>query len=584
MSIASRVLVEVERAALELFGIKPEGLKLGFPPDAEMGDFSIGCFPMAQAFRRSPNDIANLLAEEISLDDTIQEVTAVGPYLNFRIAPVALFGDVCRKVIAMGDAFGNSQAGKGQKVMVEYLSPNTNKPLHLGHLRNGAIGMAVSALLEATGQEVVKANLVNDRGVHICKSMLAWSKWADGATPESTGSKGDHFVGEWYVRYSKEAKADVRLEEEVQTMLQQWEAGDLEIVELWRTMNDWVYAGFGETYEWFGLEFDTFYYESNTYKLGKDIIEAGLESGVIFRNDEGACVLTLPEEFGRDQHGALKQSTLLRADGTSVYMTQDLGTAKIKFDEYGLTHSIYVVGNEQNHHFRSLFAILEMLGYEWAKDCFHLSYGMVYLPEGKMKSREGKVIDADDLMQRMERLAGVEIRARDKVSLPAEEVGLRARVIGLGAIKFHLLQVDPGSDIHFDPEKSISFEGRTGPYCQYAYARICGIVRNALDSGITSDAGVDFSSLGNPEERVLIRQLIQFPDEVASAARDLNPVRIANFVYGLARAFNQFYHKHSVLDAGDEGTTKARLALVSSVATVIKNGLALLGIGVLQEM
>jgi arginyl-tRNA synthetase len=468
--IKNDILNQTEEAVKKVFGEKPEILHLGFPPEVNLGDFSVECFPFAKQFKKSPTEIAKLLVDEIPSGTIIQKAEAVGPYLNFKVLNAVLFGDVCAEITAKGDAFGNSSIGHEQRVMVEYLSPNTNKPLHLGHIRNGALGMSVSNLLEATGHTVIKANLVNDRGVHICKSMLAWQKWANGATPKSEGVKGDHFVGQWYVRYAQEAEKKVHLEEEIQEMLQKWEFGDSETIELWKTMNSWVYDGFAETYQKLGLEFDTFYYESDTYKLGRDIIEEGLAKKVFYQDDRGAIIFDLPEaEFGRDKQGQLKKVTVLRADGTSVYMTQDIGTALLKVTEHKLDRSIYVVGSEQNHHFQCLFKILESLGYPWAKGCYHLSYGMVYLPEGKMKSREGKIVDADDLIEEMQELATEEIRKRDpENNLSEKEIKNRAAKIGVGAIKFYLLRVRPSQDIHFDPEESISFEGFTGPYCQYA--------------------------------------------------------------------------------------------------------------------
>lgn len=584
-SIKNDILNQTEEAVKKVFGEKPEKLHLGFPPEVKLGDFSVECFPFAKQFKKSPTEIAKFLTGEILSGPIIQKAESVGPYLNFKVLNTVLFGEVCSEIIAQEDAFGNSSIGHGQRVMVEYLSPNTNKPLHLGHIRNGALGMSVSNLLEATGHTVVKANLVNDRGVHICKSMLAWQKWANGATPKSEGIKGDHFVGQWYVRYAQESEKNPNLEEEVPEMLRKWEAMDPKIIELWNMMNDWVYDGFAETYQKLGLDFDVFYYESDTYKLGKDIIAEGLEKKVFYRDDIGSLVFDLPEaEFGRDKDGNLKKVTVLRPDGTSVYMTQDLGTALLKVTEHKLDRSIYVVGSEQNYHFQCLFKILESLGYPWAKGCYHLSYGMVYLPEGKMKSREGKIVDADDLIEEMQELASEEIRKRDSENkISDHEIKNRAAKIGVGAIKFYLLRVRPSQDIHFDPEESISFDGFTGPYCQYAYARAAGILRNAKNAKIEIK-DINFSLLGHKEELLLIQKLIQFPDEVKSAAIEFNPSRIVNHVYEIAKVFNQFYNCHSVLSAENEELIKARLALVKATAIVLKNGLSLLGIEALEEM
>jgi arginyl-tRNA synthetase len=496
-----------------------------------------------------------------------------------------LFGDVCNHIITEADRYGNSAVGQAKRAMVEYLSPNTNKPLHLGHLRNGALGMAIANMLEATGHWVVKANLINDRGVHICKSMLAWQRWGQGATPESEGIKGDHFVGNYYVRYAREVEEDPALENQVQQLLQKWEAGDPDVVKLWKKMNGWVYEGFAETYRQFGLEFDTYYYESDTYKLGKDIIQEGLQKKVFVTDDRNNTVFYLPQAaFGRDKNGELKKITVLRPDDTSLYITQDIGTAILKINDHHLDYSIYVVGSEQEYHFKCLFMMLDALGYAWAKDCTHLSYGMVYLPEGKMKSREGKIVDADDLISEMKKLAVDEIRQRDpEKRLSEEEVIRRADKIGVGAIKFYLLRVRPIQSINFDPAESISFDGFTGPYCQYAYARIFGILEKS-GNPVFDINNCDFSVLGNTEELQLLQKLIQFPDEVQSAVSEFNPSKIAVHVFNTAKAFNQFYNKHPVLHAENDRLVNARLALIKATAVVLKKGLNLLGIEVLENM
>ena len=584
-SIKTEILTAIEAACQNRFGQKPEALKLGYPPQIEMGDFTVECFPLAKQFRQNPAQIAQAIEAEIEPSESIQLVKAVGPYLNLKIYNHALFGGVCDEIVRSCQGGRNTNTGQGQRVMVEYLSPNTNKPLHLGHIRNGVLGMAVSKLLEATGHTVIKANLVNDRGVHICKSMLAWLKWGNGETPETTGTKGDHFVGDWYVRYAQEEEKHPDLEQETQAMLLKWESGDSETLKLWEMMNGWVYDGFAKTYQKLGLKFDAFYYESHTYNLGKDLIQNGLETGAFIEAEEGAVIATLPvDEFGTQKDGSQKVETLLRSDGTSVYITQDLGTAKMKFDEHQLDRSIYVVGSEQNHHFQCLFKLLDMLGFEWAPGCYHLSYGMVNLPEGRMKSREGTVIDADDLIEEMFQLAADEIRGRDSESkLSDEEVQKRAFAIGMAAIKFYLLRVRPELTINFDPKESISFDGFTGPYCQYAYARCASILRRAQTEDLVS-AEPDFSLLGNEEELQLIRGLIQFPEVVEEAARDLSPARICNHLFTVAQTVNQFYHKHPVLAAESPPLIKARLALINASAAVIKKALALLGIETLEEM
>jgi len=579
------ILEKIGEATQRAWGQRSDALEIGFPPNVDFGHVAVGCFPLAGALRRSPAEIAAGIVDHLDSDSLILKARSAGPYINLTLSAELLFGTVCHEISAADQHYGESLRGAGKRVMVEYLSPNTNKPLHLGHLRNGALGMAVSRILEATGHEVVKANLINDRGVHICKSMLAWKRWGNGRTPDSTGTKGDHFVGQWYVRFAAEAELDDQLEKEVQKMLQRWEAGDPETVRLWQTMNRWVYDGFTETYRNFDLDFDVFYYESDTYKLGKDIIQQGLDRNVFYKDENGNTVFPLPVDvFGEEKGGAPKKVTVLRSDDTSLYITQDIATSILKVEQHQLDFSVYVVGSEQEHHFKCLFQILQSLGYSWAKDCYHLSYGMVYLPEGKMKSREGKIVDADDLITEMQRLARHEIRSRDsKNGLAQQEVNQRARSIGNGAIKYYLLRVRPTQSINFDPGESISFDGFTGPYCQYAYARIFGILTKAADRGINSEPA-DLSLLGQPEEVLLLQKLIIFPDEVDAAARELNPSRIAAHIFNTAKAFNQFYNKHRVLDADSPRLVGARLELIRATSVVLKKGLSLLSIDVLENM
>lgn len=579
------ILNKINRATEKALGQVPEHLELGFPPNTELGHFAFGCFPLAKQFRKSPAEIAKKISEKITPDDVIQEVNVSGPYLNISIFPDVLFGKFCSEIISENNKYGESSVGQGTRGMVEFLSPNTNKPLHLGHLRNGALGMSISKILEATGHWVIKANLINDRGVHICKSMLAWKRWGDGSTPESEGLKGDHFVGIWYVRFAQEADKNQTIEDDVQIILQQWEAGDPETVKLWETMNNWVYDGFVETYKNFGLEFDVFYYESDTYKMGKDVVQKGLEKNVFSKDDHDNTVFHLPvAEFGQEKGGEAKKVTLLRPDDTSLYITQDIGASILKIEEHKLYFSIYVVGSEQEYHFKCLFQILSSLGYEWAKDCHHLSYGMVYLPEGKMKSREGKIVDADVLIAEMKKLAADEIRQRDPEGLLSDdEINHRAKKIGIGAIKFYLLRVRPTQSINFDPAESISFDGFTGPYCQYAYARIFGILAKAQDSA-SNLQNCDFSLLGNAEELLLLQQLIQFPEEINNAVQGFNPSKIAVHIFNTAKVFNQFYNKHHVLRAENEKLVTARIALIKATAIVLKKGLNLLGIEVLENM
>ncbi|MCU0539762.1 MAG: arginine--tRNA ligase [Desulfobacterales bacterium] len=583
--IKQHLLAAIDAACRAAYDHAPEGLAIDFPPDLQLGHFAAGCFPLSKTLRRSPADIARTLAAAIGPDDLIAGAAAAGPYINFTLRPGRLFGEAIAAILSAGGSYGDSAAGAERRVMVEYLSPNTNKPLHLGHLRNAALGIAVSRMLAAAGHPVVKSILINDRGVHICKSMLAWERFAGGATPHSEGLKGDHFVGRWYVRYAIESEKDPSLEQGTQAMLRRWEEGDPATIDLWKRMNRWVYDGFAETYRRFGMDFDVFYYESDTYRLGKDVIAGGLAQGVFGTDERGNTVFHLPEKpFGREKDGALKKVTVLRPDGTSLYITQDIGTAILKVTEHDLHSSVYVVGSEQEHHFKCLFAILAALGYAWAPNCHHLSYGMVYLPEGKMKSREGKVVDADDLIAGMQELAEEEIRRRDpEKRLSAEEIRHRAEVIGVGAIKYYLLRVRPTQSINFDPAESISFDGFTGPYCQYAYARIFGILEKAGGRGLSA-GGADFGLLGNPEELLLLKMLIQFPAEVASGVAEYNPSRVAVHVFNTAKAFNQFYNKHAVIQAESPALAAARLALIRATAAVLKRGLELLGIGVLENM
>jgi arginyl-tRNA synthetase len=583
--LKTHVLDRISEACRTAFGQAAEGMEIGFPPDLQLGHLAVGCFPLSKQLRKSPAEIAKTIAAAIPIDEVIVSAAAAGPYINFRLANRVFFGGVIDVILAAGGRYGDAPVGRDRRVMVEYLSPNTNKPLHLGHLRNAALGISVSRMLEATGHRLVKSILINDRGVHICKSMIAWERFGNGATPASEGVKGDHFVGKWYVRYAIESEKDSTLENSIQDMLKRWEEGDPQTVDLWKRMNQWVYDGFAETYRSFGMDFDVFYYESDTYKLGKDVIAEGMEKGVFTRDERGNTVYPLPEkQFGLEKNGASKKVTVLRPDGTSLYITQDIGTAILKVTQHHLDSSVYVVGSEQEHHFKCLFSMLAALGYAWASNCYHLSYGMVYLPEGKMKSREGKVVDADDLIAGMVELAEEEIRRRDpERKLSDAEVRQRAAVIGTGAIKYYLLRVRPTQSINFDPAESISFDGFTGPYCQYAYARIFGILEKAGQRGMEGGPA-DLALLGNIEELLLLKMLIQFPEEVASGVAEYNPSRVAVHVFNTAKAFNQFYNKHTVLQAGSNELTSARLALIRATAAVLKRGLNLLGIDVLENM
>lgn len=569
MKIYKIVLDELKRLMPE--GMTSEKLVLDFPPNIELGDFSVNCFLHAKDTGKKPIDIAADLAEAFKKSDMFKKTDVAGPYVNISVKSDILFGNL--------EILDDVEASKS-KVMVEYLQPNTNKPLHLGHARNGCLGMSLSNILKANGNDVINANLINDRGVHICKSMLAWMRWGNGETPEISGMKGDHLVGKYYVIYNQKVKDEPELEKEVQKMLIKWEQRDPEIWDVWKKMNGWVIKGFDETNENFGFIFDKVYYESETYKLGKEIVLDGLKRGIFEKDEYGNIVYNLPpEKFGTEKDGSKKRVTMLRSDGTSLYITQDLGTAKLKYDEYKLDRSIHVVGNEQNYHFQVLFNVLEALGFEWAKNWYHLSYGMVTLPSGKMKSREGTVVDADDLLKEIEELAKAEIKKRTN-DISDTELSQRANKVGLGAIKFFLLKTAPKNNICFNPEESISFDGMTGPYCQYAYARATQI----LDKVGKVGAETDFSQLGNVEERLIAQKLNNLDMQIKKAGEDLNPSRVAVAIYELAVSFNQFYQKHSVRNTESEDLKISRARLVELVRNGLKEGLNLLGIEAIDKM
>ncbi|RMH72218.1 MAG: arginine--tRNA ligase [Gemmatimonadetes bacterium] len=584
-------------------------IKLDRPPNPKLGDFAVGCFPLAKVLRQSPVNIAQKLAAHATKTNLIEHIQATGPYLNITLNKEEFSRILCHHILNESETFGNSSLGSGQMVMVEYSAPNTNKPLHLGHVRNQLLGMAVARLLEAVGYRVIKANLVNDRGVHICKSMLAYQRFGNGETPKSTGIKGDHFVGHYYVRYEQAQKAEFEqwlVQQHVEwdtlephqkeqyeaqflkesqwyaaalDLLRRWEEGDAEVIALWQKMNQWVYEGFNQTYQKMGCEFDTWYYESDLYKSGKELILKGLSEGIFFKKEDGSIWVDLTDQN-------LDEKILLRSDGTSVYITQDIGTAVQKFKDYPLTKSIYVVGSEQNYHFQVLFAILKKLGYTWADECYHLSYGMVYLPEGKMKSREGKVVDADDLMAGMIDLAKISLKEREEERpIQAEELETISEIVGLGAIKYHILSFQPAKDIHFDPNKSISFQGDTGPYLQYAYARIRSIFRKSeQDNYVSLTPEADYSGIHHPKEIELVRKLFDFPEEVRIAAETYNPSRITTYLFELAKAYSQFYHACPVLNAENDALTQVRMVLCKATAVTLKRGLKLLGIDAPERM
>jgi arginyl-tRNA synthetase len=553
------------------------------------GQVTIVTFPFTKVSRKSPeqtgNDIGEFLKNELA---QVSGFNVIKGFLNLSISDAYWLGQFYNQVLPADYTVAQPN---GKKVMVEYSSPNTNKPLHLGHVRNNLLGYSVAQILAAAGYEVIKTNLVNDRGIHICKSMLAWQLFGNGETPESTGLKGDHLVGKYYVIFDKEykkqieelkttgqtddeAKKNAPLIMEAQQMLQKWEAGDKGVIDLWTTMNSWVYAGFDKTYKALGVDFDKFYYESNTYLLGKDIVEEGLEKGVFFKKPDGSVWIDLTSD-------GLDEKLVRRADGTSVYITQDLGTAQLKYNDFHMDQSLYVVGNEQDYHFKVLFLILDKLGKSWAKGLYHLSYGMVDLPSGKMKSREGTVVDADDLIREMEDTAKQHTEALGKVdSFDEAEKDELYHTIGMGALKYFLLKVEPKKRLLFDPNESIDFQGHTGPFIQYTHARIRSVLGRAelkLEEQLVID---DLS----PVERDLIITLTQYPETVQVAAEGYNPAAIANYVYELAKAFNKFYHEKSILQAEDETLKRFRLQLASASANIIKTGMGLLGIQVPERM
>ncbi len=474
--------------------------------------------------------------------------------------------------------------------MVEYSSPNTNKPLHLGHVRNNLLGYSLSRILEANGYRVVKTNIVNDRGIHICKSMLAWLKWGNGITPEKAGKKGDHLIGDFYVEFDRHYKAELKelqakgmteeeaeaastLMQEAREMLRRWEAGDEKVRLLWKMMNEWVYAGFDETYRRMGVSFDKIYYESDTYLEGKDLVLGGLEKGIMYRKDDGSVWADLTSD-------GLDHKLLLRKDGTSVYMTQDIGTAKLRYQDYPIDKMVYVVGNEQNYHFQVLALLLDKLGFKWGKDLTHFSYGMVELPEGKMKSREGTVVDADDLMDSM--IADARDTSSERFAdMPADEADEIARIVGMGALKYFLLKVDPKKNMLFNPKESIDFNGNTGPFLQYTYARIRSICRKAVDELAACSYA---QAVPNEKEQALIQKIADFPETIAAAGRTYSPALIAKYCYELAKEYNQFYHDYQILREEDAPTRCLRLNLSAVTARTLRQGVALLGIEMPERM
>ena len=560
------------------------------------GQWTLVTFPLLKISRKSPEvtaqELGSYLLEHSPLVSSVQVVKG---FLNLTIAPSAWLGEL--NSIRHEEHYGHVQAGADAPfVMVEYSSPNTNKPLHLGHIRNNLLGYSIAKILEATGNKVFKTNIVNDRGVHICKSMLAWMRWGNGATPESTGKKGDHLIGDFYVLFDKHYKAEVAalisegksqeeaeaaspLMAEARALLRRWEEGDEEVVNLWRMMNSWVYAGFDETYRRLGVSFDEIYYESQTYLLGKEEVLRGLSEGLFVQDPDGSVWADFTSE-------GLDRKILLRSDGTSVYITQDIGTAKMRFDKYPIDKMVYVVGNEQEYHFKVLSLLLDRLGYAFGKGLVHFSYGMVELPNGKMKSREGTVVDADDLMDEMTQTALTIAHEQGKASdMSPEEAQEVARRVGLGSLKYFILKVDPRKNMVFNPEESIDFNGNTGSFIQYTYARICSVIRRAEEKGLGAIPEVLPTDLAlSAKEISLISKITDYPEVVQEAGRTFSPAVIASYVYDLVKEYNQFYHDHSMLHEPDVSLRSFRLALSSVVARTIASAFDLLGIEMPDRM
>ncbi len=586
------ILEAAVRAVKTLFAadITVESLSLQQTRKEFEGEVTIVVFPLTKFSKKSPEQTGMAIGEFLVQEaEAVESFNVIKGFLNLSLKN-SYWIDVFYQTINQPN-FGFFPSN-GKKVMVEYSSPNTNKPLHLGHVRNNLLGYSIAEILKATGYEVIKANLVNDRGIHICKSMLAWEKHGNGETPESSGLKGDHLVGKYYVLFDKEykkqietlkdqgeteeqAKKNAPLIREAQEMLQKWEQGDPEVISLWMDMNSWVYAGFEETYKKLGVDFDQYYYESNTYLLGKSLIDEGLEKGVFFKKEDGSVWIDLTAE-------GLDEKLVLRADGTSVYITQDLGTAQLKYDEYHTDQAINVVGNEQDYHFRVLYLILKKLGRKWAEGLYHLSYGMVDLPSGKMKSREGTVVDADDLIAEMEATAKEQTDILGKaIDFPEAEKQNLYHIIGMGALKYFLLKVEPKKRLLFDPNESVDFQGHTGPFIQYTYARI----RSVLNKGAFNPDTV-FTPIKtvSPVEKDLIIHLEQYPAFLTEAANAYSPAVIANYVYELARLYNKFYHEETILKAEDEAVKRFRLQLSAAAADKISKSMNLLGIEVPERM
>ena len=597
MTLETQLQAAAVQAVATLYGAQIDAAQIQIQktrPEFE-GHLTLVTFPLLRQSHKRPEetgeDLGRYLKENTAL---VSAYNVVKGFLNLVIAPQAWLG-------LLGEINADPQYGlvsateESPLVMIEYSSPNTNKPLHLGHVRNNLLGWAVSQIAAANGNRVVRTNIVNDRGIHICKSMLAWLRWGNGETPESSGKKGDHLIGDYYVLFDKhyreevhalmeqglsedEAKQEAPLIKEAHEMLVKWEQGDTEVRSLWEKMNTWVYAGFDETYKALGVSFDKIYYESQTYLEGKEKVEEGLKKGIFYRRPDNSVWADLTGE-------GLDEKLLLRSDGTSVYMTQDIGTAKLRFQDFPIDKMVYVVGNEQNYHFQVLSILLDKLGFEWGKGLVHFSYGMVELPNGKMKSREGTVVDADDLVATMIADARATMDAAGKNDdMTEEEKQEVARIVGMGALKYFLLKVDARKNMLFNPEESIDFNGNTGPFIQYTYARIRSVLRKAAEQGLNVEAGLPANVEISTKEEELIQHMAQFAEVVRTAGQDYSPSVIANYCYDLVKEYNQFYHDFSILKEEDEAKKMFRLVLSKNVAKVVRLGMGLLGIEMPERM
>lgn len=606
MNIEAQICSAVIEAVKELYGQDVPATMVGLQKTKANfeGNLTLVVFPFLKMSRKKPEDTAQEIGEYLQRNcKAVADFNVVKGFLNLVIAPAAWLGLL--NDISADEHFGEKKATEDSPlVMIEYSSPNTNKPLHLGHVRNNLLGWSLAQIMEANGNKVVKTNIVNDRGIHICKSMLAWLKWGKGETPETSGKKGDHLIGDYYVAFDMHYRAEVEelknkfvaegmddekagekakneapLIKEAHEMLVKWEQNDPEVRALWETMNNWVYAGFDETYKQMGVGFDKIYYESTTYLEGKKKVEEGLEKGLFFRKDDNSVWADLTAD-------GLDQKLLLRSDGTSVYMTQDIGTADMRFRDFPIDKMIYVVGNEQNYHFQVLSILLDRLGFKWGKELVHFSYGMVELPNGKMKSREGTVVDADDLMATM--VADAKQMSEDKVNklegISEDEKNEIARIVGMGALKYFILKVDARKNMLFNPEESIDFNGNTGPFIQYTYARIRSILRKAAEANVNIPVVLADNAPLNEKEIELIQKMNEYGAAVEQAGKDYSPSGIANYCYELTKLFNQFYHDYSILNADSDDEKAVRLVIAKNVAKTIKNGMALLGIEVPERM